>query len=111
MIIQISPVGESSANGKVENAIQRIQVQIRAIKLDLEINSNIKIAPSHPVWPWMIEFAAQTLLYWRISGNNGLTAIQRIRGKSIMSPKPRFGEKVLNNIAKTKKICKTMARW
>ena len=111
VIIQNSPVGESAANGKVENAIQRIQDQIRAIKLDLETNANIKIAPSHPVWPWMIEFAAQTLLYWRISGDDGLTAIQRIRGKSIMSPKPRFGEKVLYKIAKTKKIGKTEARW
>ena len=34
VIIQNSPVGESAANGKVENAIQRIQDQIRAIKLD-----------------------------------------------------------------------------
>ena len=41
----------------------------------------------------------------------GFTATVRIRGKSIMSPKPRFGEKVLYKIAKTKKIGKTEARW
>ena len=31
-----SPVGESQANGVVENAIQRIQGQVRAIKLGVE---------------------------------------------------------------------------
>ena len=48
VIILNSPVGESAANGKVENAIQRIQDQIRSIKLDLEINANIKIFPESP---------------------------------------------------------------
>ena len=28
---------------------------------------------------WLIEYAAQTLLFWRISGSDGLTAIQRMR--------------------------------
>ena len=51
VVVQNSPVGESAANGKVENAIQRVQYQIRAINLDLEINANIKITPNHPVSP------------------------------------------------------------
>ena len=79
VVIQKSPVGESAANGKVENAIQRVQDQIRAIKLDVEINANTRINPDQPAWPWLIEFAAQTILYWRIGGDDGLTAIQRIR--------------------------------
>ena len=78
MVIQKSPVGESAANGKVENAIQRLQDQIRAIKLDVEINANTRINPDQPAWPWFIEFVAPTILYWRIGGYDGFTAIQRI---------------------------------
>ncbi|MCP2504859.1 MAG: hypothetical protein NLN65_06160 [Candidatus Poseidoniaceae archaeon] len=106
-----SPVGESQANGVVENAIQRIQGQIRAIKLDVESSSDTKMVPTHPAWPWMIEFAAQSILYWRISGDDGLTAIQRIRGRSTTSPKPRFGEKILYKLSKIIKLGKSEARW
>ena len=98
--MQHSPVGESQANGVIENAIQRVQGQIRAIKLDMESNTGTRLIPSHPTWPWLIEFAAQTLLYWRVTNDDGLTAIQRIRGRSTMSAKPRFGEKVLYKITK-----------
>ena len=97
VVQQHSPVGESAANAASENAIQRAQGQIRAIKLDLEVNTKEKIKPSSPLWPWMIEFAAQTILYWRICGDDGLTAIQKIRGNTSMSAKPRFGEVVLYN--------------
>ena len=106
-----SPVGESQANCVVENAIQRIQGQIRAIKLDVESSSDTKMAPTHPAWPWMIEIAAQSILYWRISGDGGLTAIQRIRGRSTTSPKPRFGEKILYKLSTTIKLGKSEARW
>ena len=68
------------------------------------------MAPTHPAWPWMIEFAAQSILYWRISGNDGFTAIQRIRGRSTTSPKPRFGEKILYKLSNTIKLGKSEAR-
>ena len=111
VVIQHSPVGESQANGMIENCIQRIQDQIRAIKLDIEVNSDARLTPTHPAWPWLIEFAAQTLTFWRINAEDGLTAIQRIRGKCTTSPKPRFGEKVMYRIAKTIKLGKSEARW
>jgi hypothetical protein len=111
LVVQHSPVGESAANGAIENAIQRVQGQIRAIKLDVEINSKVKLTPTHVLWPWLIEYAAQTLLYWRISGEDGLTTIQRIRGRSTMSPKPRFGEHVMYKVPKTVKMGKSEARW
>jgi hypothetical protein len=71
----------------------------------------VKLNPSHCLWPWLIEYAAQTLLYWRVVGDDGLTAIQRIRGRSTTSPRPRFGEKVLYKVPKTVKLGKSEARW
>ena len=111
ILTQHSPVGESAANGAIENTIQRVQGQIRAIKLDVETNTKLKLSPSQAIWPWLIEYAAQTLLYWRVTGHDGLTAIQRIRGRSSTAPRPRFGEKVLYNVAKTVKLGKAEARW
>ena len=48
VVMQHSPVGESAANGAIENAIQR-------------------------VWPCLVEYAAHTQLFWRIFGDDGLT--------------------------------------
>ena len=106
-----SPVGESAANGVIENAIQRVQGQVRAIKLDIETNIKAKLNPSQTIWLWPIEYAAQTFLFWRTSGDDGLTAIQRIRGRSTMAPRPRFGERTMYKILKVVKLSKSEAKW
>ena len=49
VVMRRSPVGESAANGAIENAIQR-------------------------VWPCLVEYAAHTQLFWRIFGDDGLAA-------------------------------------
>ena len=79
VVMQHSPVGVSSANGAIDSAFQRVQGQVRAIKLDLETNIKTRLIPSQTTWPWLIEYAAQTLLFGRISGDDGLIAVQRVR--------------------------------
>ena len=79
VVMRHSPVGESAANGAIENVIQRVQGHVRATKLDLELNIKATLNPSQTIWPWLIEYAAQAPLFWRISEDDGLTAIQRIR--------------------------------
>lgn len=107
--MQHSLVGESAVNGMIENMIQRVQGQARAIKLDLE--AGVRINPRFPIWNRLVEFAAQTILMWRISGDDGVTAIQRIRGRSSTTPKARFGEKMLFKVARTVRLGKAEARW
>ena len=41
-----SPEGESAANGAIENATQRVQGQVRAIGVDLEMNIKANVNPS-----------------------------------------------------------------
>ena len=94
VVMQHSPVGESAANG-IENANQRVQGQIRAIKLDLETNITAKLKRSQTICPWLIEPVVQALLFWRKSGDGGFTAIQRIKGRSTTAPWPRFGERIV----------------
>eukprot|EP00973_Karenia_brevis_P041279 5712036-Karenia_brevis.AAC.1 len=56
-----SPLGESQANGKIERAIQSVQRQIRTIRDTIEYEAQMKIGPSHHLWPWLIENAGFTL--------------------------------------------------
>ena len=46
VVMQHSPVGESLANGATDNAIQRVQGQIRASNKDLEMHIKAKLNPS-----------------------------------------------------------------
>ena len=71
--MQHTPVGESTA---IENAIQRVQGQIRANKLDLEMNTKAKFDPSETIWPRLIKYAARPLVSCRTSGDDGLTPTQ-----------------------------------
>ena len=47
--IQVSPVGGSAANGTIENAMQRAQGQVRAIKLDPGTNVMARLNPSQAI--------------------------------------------------------------
>lgn len=110
VVVQHSPVGGSAANGAIEKAIQRVQGQLRAIKLDLEAAAGFRINPSFHIWKWLIEFAAPAFLMWRLCGDDGYTANQRTRGRARTSPKARFGEKVLYKVAKTVRLGKAEVR-
>lgn len=111
VVIVNSAVGDSAANQTIEHKIQRMQDQVRAIKLDVETHMKTDLHPSHSAWPWMIEYAAQTILMYRINNSDGLTSIQRIRGCARTTPKARFGEQILYKIRKTVRLSKTEPRW
>ena len=101
VVLEQSPVGESQSNGRVESAIGRVKGQIRALKLDVEANYKTKLSDSHPIWPWLIEYAAQTLHVFGATREDGLSPAQRIRGKTAQGPRARIGEKVVYKHMKT----------
>eukprot|EP00973_Karenia_brevis_P061575 8562709-Karenia_brevis.AAC.1 len=100
VILESSPVGESQSNGKVERAIQSVQGQIRTIKDMVETEAKMKIGPGSSIWPWMIEYAADTIRTGVI-GEDGLTAHERYKGRSAQMSIVAFGERVLYKPAKT----------
>ena len=104
IILENSPVGESQSNGRVEGAIGRVKGQIRALKLDIETNYGYTLMNKHPIWPWLIEYAGQTLHMFGNTREDGLTPVQRIRGRISMAPRVRLGEKVLYKSMKTVKV-------
>ena len=42
-----------------------------------------------------VRVAVHTLLFWRKSGDDGFTAIQRVKGRSTTAPWSRFGERIM----------------
>eukprot|EP00973_Karenia_brevis_P075571 10498545-Karenia_brevis.AAC.1 len=106
-----SPVGESQANGKIERAIQSVQGQIRTIKDTIEYEAQMKINPSHHIWPWLIEYAGFTLLAYKIDEADGKTPLERSRGRSAPQRGVAFGECVMYKPAKTVRLAKDEARW
>ena len=66
-----SPVGESQSNGRVENAVQRVQGQRRL---------NTRIRSSDTIFPWMVEWSA--------------------RGNDAQAPVAEFGKKIMHMTAK-----------
>ena len=81
VVMQHSPVGEPAADG-IENTNQRVQGQVRAIKLGLETNITAKLNPSQTIWPWLIEPVVQTLLFWK----NQATTVSRQSRESREDP-------------------------
>ena len=47
-----SPVGESQSNGRVENAIRRVQEQVRAFYDQLKARTGVSLGTDHPVFGW-----------------------------------------------------------
>ena len=67
VILENSPVGESQSNGLVEKAVQEVQYQIRKMKMQLEQNMASKLSNDSPIWPWLIQYAAQVIHTFKIT--------------------------------------------
>ena len=91
---QNSPVGESQSNGAVENAIKRVQGQLRTLKLATEKRIRKRITSEHPAFAWLLEWAA-TILNRYVKGTSGHTPYKMITGKETKRPIAEFGERVL----------------
>ena len=56
-----SPVGESECNGRVENAIKRIQEKVRTIRHQIEHNIKCKIFDEAPIISWLVRLPAELI--------------------------------------------------
>ena len=99
MVIENFPVGESQSNGAVENAIRRVQGQIRIVKIATEEAKGKKIPADPAVWQWLVEHCADTFNRYRV-GTDGATPYKRIKGRESGVPIAAFGEKVHYHLPK-----------
>ena len=89
-----SPVGESKSNGRVENAVQRVQDLIRTLKDALERRLNTRIRSSDAIFSWMVEWAAGLITRY-VKGQTGRTAYREARGHDARAPVAEFGGKIM----------------
>ena len=98
-----SPVEESQSNGRVENAIRRVQEQVRAFYDQLKARTGVSLGTDHPVFEWLVEWAATTLIRFVIRGN-GKTFYEKNGGRTRDNlPMATFGERVCYLPLKTNK--------
>ena len=89
-----SPVGDSKSNGRVENAIRRVQSMIRTLRSGLEAKLGVKIGRGHALYPWLIEWAADLITRYKVN-TEGRTAVQEVRGSKSARAIAEFGEKIM----------------
>ena len=95
-----SPAGDSKSNGRVENTIRRVQGMIRTLRSCLESKIGIRIKRDHPLYPWLIEWAADLITRYSLN-SAGRTPVQEIRGNRSARAIAQFGEKVMFMPAQT----------
>ena len=110
IVTEETPVKESKSNGGIENAIQQIQGQFRAMKDNLETRIGERLSETSAIVPWIIIHAARTLNRYHL-GTDGKTAYRRWKGKEFKREVAEIGEQVMYLKAGTQGKDKFNARW
>ena len=107
---EMSPVGDSKANGFVERSIQSVQGQIRTLRSALESRIGVRVDPMSPIFAWLVIHAANLMNLCEI-GRDGRVPYQRLRGRKLHPELVEFGECVFYQPLKHLDLGKAEARW
>merc|ERR1712214_107839 len=89
-----SPVGESESNGRVENAIRRVQDKTRTLRAQIEGETGLEIGKMEGLMSWLIRWAAELVTKYSV-GKDGKTAQERLKGQPSSKPLAQFGEYIM----------------
>ena len=92
MRLDNSPNYHSVANGRVENAVQRVIGFTRSLTDALEANIRQPIEPNMPVMTFMVNHAA-TIMNRFSADQDGRTSMEKARGTAANREMAEFGEK------------------
>ncbi len=110
MSFEESPVGEHQSNGAIENAVKRIQGQIRTMRGALESRIGERISGEDNVFTWMVRHASAPINRYQM-GEDGKTAHERLRGRKFRRDVTEFGESVMYIRAESVGKDKYNSRW
>ena len=79
-MLEKTPVGESGANGRVEEAGKRVRDHAKTFKDQLEWNTGEKMDMDGDVAQWMVRWAGMVQTRFKV-GSDGKTAWQRMKGR------------------------------
>ena len=104
-----SPVGESSSNGMVENAVREVEAWIRTIRAHVQNKAGVEIPSGSALMAWLVQHVGTLLTRVKVRPSTGLTAYEALKGKPSVAPMVAFAENVMfmptNN--KTEKLKET----
>ena len=111
MGVEVSPMGDSQANGDVERAIRTVQGQVRTMKSALDGNYKTEFGDNHALIPWLVSYASPIINKFTID-TGGKIAHERCRGRKFNRQLPEFGECVMFHKTVSKKHGEKLeARW
>ena len=96
-----SRVGDSNSNGRIERAIREVKGLVRTLRSAIEENTKGKITLADTVVPWLVRHAAYLITRCRV-GQDGKTAMQRLKGRKVSTPLAEFGETILFKLPKVR---------
>ena len=86
-----TPVGESSSNGGIEQAIRTFKGLLRVHLAALERRIGAKIPSNHPVLAWLVEHVSDIISRYMV-GLDGKTGYERLYGRPVREEGLEFGE-------------------
>ena len=86
-----SPDHDPQANGSAEVGVKLLKGHFRTARLCIESRLGHRIQVRHPLIAWMIQHAA-SLITWCAKGQDGQTALQRVRSRQFKTRLMTFGE-------------------
>ena len=93
-VLEQSKAYESKSNGRAENAVRRVEEQVRTMKMALEASIREELDVHHPVFAWLVEHAADVLVKCAV-GRDGRTPFEMVKGKKYHGLMLEFGCAVL----------------
>ena len=79
-VVEKSKPYDSKSNGRAENAVRRVESQVRTLKIALERSIQCELSVHHPVFEWLVEHVADPITKCAV-GDDGRTAYERIKAK------------------------------
>ena len=94
LTLEESPKGDAhgQSNGAAENAVQRVQGQVRTMKYALEKSAGGELPKDSVIFPWMIEYAGVLHTLFSQEDSEGMTPFQKLKGRTWQIALPSFGE-------------------
>ena len=87
-------VGESECNGRVENAIRRVQEKTRALRHQISSNIRHKLHNDSPIMAWLVRSAAELISKYA-PGEDGRTPYEGLRHEKCAVALVPFSETIL----------------
>ena len=102
IVDELSHTGDPQSNGEAEQAVWTVKSKTISVITTLERAINRNIPLSHPIVGWAARFAADCVNRY-VTGADGKTVFQRLRGGNHRQPVACFGEAVVFPMLKREK--------